>query len=584
MKKAYGQTLRSLRRIYCILSLKLKVKAWMLIALAFVTSALDVIGVASIMPFLALINDPELMVNNSVINFIYEWTNIQEAKSFIIFIGTTLALAIMIIASIKTVALYYTTKFNLDCEAELSSKLLQKQITEINAINASKSNSEISKEVLNESADIVHFLIAPTLNITAQIFTIMTILVIILRFNPNFSILMIAIIATIIAVLKLSTGKNLKKLGEMKSKANTRRYRTVSDAAGAREEIYIRNISEKFYRKFQKIAEEFANLQSKILVLQQAPKFMIESLSFTGILIFVLIAYGSNTNEQIFSQITLFAVAAYKLMPALQQTSEAMSRISSSIHISENFTKQLYRESDLIVKRESGKNLPKLSNLEFRNINYRPNATSDYILKNVNISFKAGRKVGIVGESGSGKSTLIKIIMGLVQPTSGQIFLNGKEITTKSENWRSKITYLPQKTSIIEGNFIDNILFNLSIKSEVSPEVENAADLSQLTELILKRHDGYEEEIMEGGVNLSGGELQRLGIARAIYHSSEVVVLDEFTSALDAKTEANIVKKIHECFHDKLVIIISHRSAALENCDMIYNISEGAVKRINHRV
>jgi ATP-binding cassette subfamily B protein len=214
----------------------------------------------------------------------------------------------------------------------------------------------------------------------------------------------------------------------------------------------------------------------------------------------------------------------------------------------------------------------------FENISFCYNKNQEYILENINFEIKKGSRIGIVGKTGEGKSTLLDLIMGLLPPTNGKIKIDGVKLCKETiDSWQSKIAHVPQNIFLSDISFLENIAFGVDPEKINLEKVKLAAKKSQCHDFIMKLEKGYDEIVGERGTKLSGGQIQRLGLARALYKNAEVIIFDEATNSLDYETEKLIIKELNHLDRDLTVIIVAHRLNALEKCDLIFEIKDRKV-------
>ena len=219
--------------------------------------------------------------------------------------------------------------------------------------------------------------------------------------------------------------------------------------------------------------------------------------------------------------------------------------------------------------------------IKLNNLGFRYNQHTPWIIRNVNISFKKGDRIGFVGKSGSGKSTLLDIIMGLLRSTEGFLEVDGRVITKENhQSWQVNIAHVPQKIYLSDNNIEENIAFGIPIEDVNHKKVKEASELSKINDFISSLPEGYKTLIGEEGTLLSGGQRQRIGIARALYREASVLVFDEATSALDSQTESGIMRSIDDLDKNLTIFIIAHRVDTLKGCDYIVKVENGTLSKI----
>ena len=209
-----------------------------------------------------------------------------------------------------------------------------------------------------------------------------------------------------------------------------------------------------------------------------------------------------------------------------------------------------------------------------------------YVLKDINLEIFPGERIGIIGKSGSGKSTLLEVLMGLLQPSKGKLLIDDIDINNiKRPNlvsqWRRSISYVPQDIFLADSSFAENIAFGLKREELDMKRVKDCARRAKISDLIEQSSFGYRTNVGEKGVKLSGGQCQRIGIARALYKNNKILVFDEATSALDNKTESELMESIETLSKDLTIIIIAHRLSTVKVCDKVFSIEDGYLRKSN---
>jgi ATP-binding cassette, subfamily B, bacterial PglK len=316
----------------------------------------------------------------------------------------------------------------------------------------------------------------------------------------------------------------------------------------------------------------------------QAPRYAVDSIAF-GALIMVAIYYIMHDKVNLVMPILgLYAFAAYRVMPALMQLFSGITTVKYNSACLINLLNEYDKTSNYtIVSSKSDQRIEFNRDLTLRNLSYKYPFSEKYVFENVSLTIKANTTIGIIGESGSGKTTLVDVIMGLLNKSGGDIFVDGSNLKIEGmPAWRMNIGYVPQHIYLTDDTIKRNIAFGVSDNEIDMSAVERAARVAKIHDFIVKElPEGFNTVAGERGVRLSGGQRQRIGIARALYYDPKILVMDEATSSLDNETEQAVMDAINELARKKTIIIIAHRMSTIDKCDYVYKVSEGRLDKID---
>jgi ABC-type multidrug transport system fused ATPase/permease subunit len=333
-----------------------------------------------------------------------------------------------------------------------------------------------------------------------------------------------------------------------------------------------------FYKEVENILKINSEISTKYLTIGQIPRYFLEFMALLGIfIIIVVMQIKGMTTTTIFPILGLYLAASFRIIPSINRvlnSLQTMKYLNPVIDV-------LFNEFKLIkssnVSSQISDNLIFRNQIELKNICFSfPNSESK-VLDNLSIKIQKGTTIGIIGKSGSGKSTLIDILLGLHNQTSGEILVDGINISNNIRSWQKNIGYVPQNVYLIDDTIKANVAFGIATEFINEDSVDKAIKSAQLTELIENIPGGKDSIVGERGIKLSGGQKQRIGIARALYSNPDILVLDEATSALDNENETNFMETILHYKNSKTIIIVAHRLSTLKSCDIIYEISNGKI-------
>lgn len=335
---------------------------------------------------------------------------------------------------------------------------------------------------------------------------------------------------------------------------------------------------------FKKVHQSNNAIKAKImrnqLVIGQLPRLFLEVVAVIGLAIFIisLLFQGFGTT-QLISILTLFVAASFRMVPSLNRVLNGVQNmrfIQASINVIHDEYTSFSQKKDEI--RGTNRSCKPKNHIRFENISFA--YQSKNILNNISLEIPVGDTIGIIGRSGQGKTTLLDVIIGLLIPQEGQLYIDNQKLLSKDyKQWQENIGYVSQLISLSDNTIKKNIAFGIDDKSISSDKLNRCIEKAQLSEFIDSLENGINTEVGERGIQLSGGQRQRIGIARALYHNPEILVFDEATSALDEETEDNFMSAIENFKGDKTIIIVTHRLSTLRFCDTIYELEGGKLTR-----
>jgi ABC-type multidrug transport system fused ATPase/permease subunit len=573
-----------IKRLFSFLTSIEQKKFAVLMGMILVVAFLDTLGVASILPFVALLSNPSLVETNVILNTIFKlshYVGIYTIKHFLFAFGIVIFLIFIISLAFKALTNYLQVRFTLFVEYSLSKRLIETYLQQPYSWFLNRHSADLGKNILSEVNNVVGNGIMALITLITQIAIAIALIALLVVTDPFLSLVVGSIMVLIYLILFSSVSFWLKRLGKLLFKVNKDRFTIVSNTFSAIKEIKVDALEQVFVERYAKPAKIYSQAQATSQILNLLPRFIIEGLSFGGILLLILYLMSTKGSfESSIPIIALYTFAAYRLLPAFQQIYGAFSQIRLVGPAIENFYNEQNNLIKLKIHNDQVMPLPFTQLIQLHQINYSyPN--SQYLaLKDINLNIPAYSKIGFVGTTGSGKTTIVDIIMGLLKPNNGNLKIDGQVITEKSQiQWLRSIGYVPQQIFLTDESISNNIAFGVDSKDIIQENVEKAAKIANLHDFIINDlPQGYNTIVGERGIRLSGGQRQRIGIARALYQNPKVLIFDEATSALDNLTEQAVIESLNNLGKNITVIMIAHRISTLRNCDKIYLMERGEVK------
>lgn len=569
--------INNLKTFLSFLDQRQKFRFYLIILICLFQSILEAFGVGIVIPFLSLLTKP----NNTNFFFINDIKNFEFISGISDFQIIIIAITIFFIFFLfKTIFLCFSIKkiynFCFDIQESLKQKVFNNSIKLEYQNFLKESSSKLILDISSSISSFTQFFTIPLLTLISEILILLSILILLIFFEfKGFLVLSFFLFFSIMLFYKI-IGKSLKELGVKKENMSQQQLKILNNAIGNIKITKLHNLENFYIKSFANSNSNSAKIESIFYTLQNIPRVSLEFFGFIAltILIITLIA-TSQDNLKIVSTVGLFAAAGFKIIPSINRIIFALQAQKYSKSIVENLKIEQSKFKNLEIKDHtlSKNNISFNYKINLSNIYFKYENTNNFILKDFNLLIEANECIGITGKSGSGKSTFLDILTGLLKPTRGNIFVDDKKQFLDNPSWRNIIAYVPQNNYLLKQDIITNIALAVNkadIDNDLISEIINITELSNT--LNMRGTD------IEGG--LSGGQIQRIAIARALYRKPKILIMDEPTSALDSETEHNIMTSINKISGKLTLIIVSHRMSALKYCSKIYEFKDYNLRNI----
>lgn len=545
---------------------------------------MELAGIASVLPYVNLVMNPAGLEKLSWFGPFKETLNLQSTDDILLYAGMLCLLLFVCGTSLKILTQYSILKYSYGRNYAISVRLLERYFKTDFEDFCSRHSSDYVKVILTEVTQVTSGILMPLLNLISHGLVVLLIVAFLAFTNPKAAVLVLGSLPVGYLVTYFLIRKKLVQLGVNRDEFNGLRYSSLSEAVNGIRDLKLGEKQGIFLSRFEQASRGFNESVAISQAIVQLPKFVLELIIFGGMLIgiLVLLKDPQYLNDYL-PLIAVYAFAGYRLLPSAQMLYSIFSNLKFSLPALENLFEDLRVASDLdsyyLSRKSEDSELTFEKAIEFVGVNFKYKLNDIATLRDINLSIPKGAIVGVVGKTGSGKSTFIDILLGLVKPTRGHVLVDGCELSDVNiSGWHSKISYVPQSIYLVDGSVQDNVAFGVPYDEVDIEKVSAACKAAALADFIdVETPEGLSTQIGERGVRISGGQRQRLGIARALYNRGELIILDEATSALDSDTEAIVMRSILNAFKDQTVIMIAHRVSTLSSCDLILEIKDGAV-------
>lgn len=580
--------LKTLIELFQLLTPDQRKRFYSLQVLVVLMAFMELIGIASIGPFMALVADTSLLENNATLNKLYLLSGLSNPSDFLFATGVGVLAMLAIASFVSIFTTWRLSIFSMQAGTEIADRLYEHYLQQRWLFHSTGSSAQLTKQITTESARVTNSLIVPAMQLNSRLVLAIIISIAVISYNPLIALVGLLMFGTGYVLIYQLIKKRLIANGANISSTSTQRFRLMNEGFGGIKDILILGRNKHFIQQFHQEGKILARAQGTTAAFSQVPRYFMELLAFGAMISLVLVLLKLENGElsKVLPVLAVYALAGFKLLPALQQIYGSITTIKGGIAAFESIKPDLVA-SQTTTSKPSKSSKPSTANaldinqaktLKLNEITFTYPNKHQPALDNITMQIPINATIGLVGESGSGKSTTIDLILGLLQPDKGKLYLDAQEINASNlREWQQHIGFVPQSIYLSEGSIAENIAFGLS-KAEINLEqVKQAAKLAHLDELIASLDKGLDTKVGERGVQLSGGQRQRIGIARALYNQASVLVFDEATSALDGITEKIIMDAIHELSGKKTIIMIAHRLKTVQQCDIIYMMDKGKV-------
>jgi ABC-type bacteriocin/lantibiotic exporter with double-glycine peptidase domain len=570
---------KTLRTLIVSLPPRRRTQLVLLLGLMLVGALAEVLSLGAIVPFLAILADPVQALQRPLVAQMVATLGLSDAEDIrwqltLLFAGTAVAAGVM-----RLVLIYAIAKLNFGIGHELGAEVYRRTLYQPYEVHVARNSSEIMGGI--NKVDIVVNLVFSLLSTVSAILMAIFIITALVLIDPLVATASLLGFGSIYAIVSIFTRKRLASNSQIINSAYNNRVQSIQEGLGGIRDVLLDQTQPVFARRFNQIDWPLRQAQASNSIIGPSPRFAVEALGMVliALLGYYMTASGGGIAAAI-PTLGLLALGAQRLMPLLQQTYQGWVYVAGNrqvlIDVVTLLQQAVARETQAQVTP-----LPFDREIRLEKVSFRYQPHLPLVLHQLDLTIPKGARVGFMGITGSGKSTVMDLLMGLLQPSTGQILIDNKPLTVITRlAWQCNVAHVPQAIFLADSSFAENIAFGVPAEQVDLENVRKAAQLAQIAQFIESFPEGYAAMVGERGVRLSGGQRQRIGIARALYKKADIVVFDEATSALDNETEKSVMEAIESLDRDFTIIIIAHRLTTLKNCTQIVVLGDVGVRRI----
>ncbi len=572
--------MKLIKRVIAILTERQRKLLIIMLLMMLIGAGLETAGTSLLIPFITIAMEPDSVFQNEYLKYFYDLLHLTSVNGFLVMLSIVLS-AVFILKNIYLYFMYYAQyRFIYNGQFNTSRGLFKDYVRRPYEFYLDASTPVVMRHIMSDVNGSYNLLLT-FLQLFTELFIFAALLVLALVYSPAMTLVMCAVLGIILLANKMILGPTLRRFGHEVQTNSALTTKWIMQAVNGMKETKVLNKERYFVEQYEKSADRLNAIQKRQNSMQNIPRLMIETVCMCGILLVmaVFLSIGNNLNEMI-TQLGVLAVVAIKLMPSANKLSTYINNIAyyePSLTAVEDIIIRSHQkdvDTDILFLKKEIEPMGFSKEVKLENITYRYPNTEVNILENASVSIPIGKSIGFIGPSGAGKSTTVDILLGLLEPQGGRVTVDGVDIRSNLPGWYARIGYVPQMIFMLDDTIRNNVAYGVDEKDIDEEQVWYALREAQMDEFVRGLPDGLDTSIGERGVRISGGQRQRLGIARALYTEPEIMIFDEATSALDNDTESAIMEAIERLHGKKTLVIIAHRLTTIEKCDAVYRVEE----------
>jgi ATP-binding cassette subfamily B protein len=553
----------------------------LLLVLMILTSLAEIMGIGAVIPFLAILTDPDSVFTYPSAQPIIEVLRLTEPKQLLLPLTIAFGLAALLAGAMRLLLLWASTRLSFATGADLSISIYRRTLFQPYSVHCARNSSEVISGISSKAKGVINIINA-TLTLIASSVMLIAILMALLSIDTAIALSAFGGFGLIYVFIIKITSKRLLNNSQRISRESSQVIKSLQEGLGGIRDVLIDGSQDAYCQTYRKADLALRDASGSNAFISASPRYAMEAL---GMLLIAGLAFSlAQQSDGISKAIPILgalALGAQRLLPVLQQAYSSWSNIQGG-HASLRDTLELLDQSlPDYANQRTVKTLSFQQHITMQHLSFRYNPNTALVLNEINLIIEKGSCVGFIGKTGSGKSTLLDILMGLLLPTEGSLEIDGQPVTSSNHrDWQTHIAHVPQAIFLADNTIEENIAFGVPKAKIDRVRVKQAAQYAQISDSIESWPKQYDTVVGERGVRLSGGQRQRIGIARALYKQADVIIFDEATSALDNETEQAVMNAIKGLSANLTVIIIAHRLTTLKNCSKIVELHRGGIRRV----
>lgn len=568
-----------LARLWRHISPRRRLQFGLLLVLMVMASFAEALSIGAILPFIGALMEPQRIFSHPAAQPVVRLLGLTTPDSVLLPFTIAFAAAAVAAAALRLTMLWSSLRISFAVGTDLSMDIYRRTLYQPYAVHVSRNSSEILNGVTVKNSEVIFYIIVPVLALTSSFLVLSAIIASLLAFIPFKALAALGAFGVLYALIIRLTRTRLKTASQQIAHESTNVIKFLQEGLGGIRDVLLDGSQETFCAIYRAADKTLRRAQSNNQFISQSPRYGMEALAIVLIstLAYLLTRQAGGISQSM-PVLAALALGIQRLLPNLQQAYGAWTTISGAHASLQDVLGLLDQPMPEYAGHEAPAPMKFERDIRLRNLAFRYAPEAPTVLQHIDLTVSKGSRIGFVGTTGCGKSTLLDIVMGLLPPTDGTIEIDGIPVTPQTlRSWQRHVAHVPQTIFLTDSSIEENIAFGVPVELIDRERVRLAARQAQLAEIIDSWPRGYQTEVGERGVQLSGGQRQRIGIARALYKQADVLIFDEFTSALDDETEQAVMEAIDSLSSDLTILIIAHRRSTLEKCTEIYELVNGTI-------
>ena len=573
--------MKTIKKIFNLIEKKRLKVAFFIIFSSIILAFLELIGIAAIPIYLGFLLNPDIFIEKfSLLNFIN--FNKIEKENLLIYGSITIICFFVLKNFYSSLNIYLTEKMFMDVRINTSIKLLKKYLINNYDFFLNKNSSIIVRNVTNETSLAVSF-INSSFQILKEVSVGFVLLSGMIILNPVIMLSMITVLILSVYIFNLLTKDRIENMSILGRKFRGKLLKILSEMLNTIKIIKLRGNENFFSNQFESENTKIEKIRFFVNLMTKLPKHVLEIFSVMAILslMYYFVYFKSISLEETLPLIAFFTLCFIRLLPTINSLSSNLPNLKSTYVSFDYINNELKNHKTNQNHQKNKVEQFDFKEIYFENVNFKYPSQNKFVLKDINLKICKNENISIIGESGSGKSTLIDLFMGLQIPNQGKILINGKEINEDLNNWQSTIGYIPQSIYLQDETIEKNIAFGVPENEINKRRIQEVINLAQLKDFVTNLPDKEYTIVGEKGARISGGQAQRIGIARALYFFPKILIFDEATSSLDINTENRLLNEIEHLKNKYTILTITHKPSVAQRSSKIYEIKENKLSKVN---